>query len=106
MDKLREVFDAVHSCHTNWRNLCLVLGISDDDLAAIEQSRIAQGSDDCLREGLSRWLRGGYGRPTWRKVVDAVANSAGGDYYALALDIAEKYKGRFQVECNVFASID
>ena len=90
------MFDAVHNCRAKWRNLCLILGISDDDLSAIKKEQ-SDDSDDCLLEGLTRWLKGGYdtekhGPPTWRRLVDAVANSAGGDDHALALDIAEEHK--------------
>ena len=93
---LSEVFDAVHDCRAKWRNLCLILGISDDDLSAIEQKR-SDGPDACLRDGLKSWLKEDYdterhGPPTWRNLVDAVANSSGGDDHALALDIAEKHK--------------
>ena len=51
----------------------------------------------CLREGLTLWLQGDYdtakhGPPTWRKLVDAVANSSGGNDLTLALEIAQAHK--------------
>ena len=106
------MFDAVHNCRAKWRNLCLILGGSDDDLSAIEQKR-SDDPDACLCEGLSRWLKGGnntekHGPPTWRRLVDAVANSAGGDDHALALDIAVKYKGKLmlcmQPTCSTYGT--
>ena len=45
----------------------------------------------CLREGLCLWLRGK--GATWRILVDAVANTSGGNNLALALELAEKHKG-------------
>ena len=99
-----EVFDAVYNCRAKWRNLCLILGISADDLSAIwkEQSGDA---DACLQEGLTCWLKEGYDTdkhhpPSWRWLVDAVANSAGGDNHALALDIAENHKGKLMLVCK------
>ena len=91
------MFSAVYNCRAKWHNLCLILGVSNDDLSAIKNDQ-SDSSDDCLREGLDRWLRGGdydtkkHGRPTWRSLVEAVANPAGGDDHALAMDIAEKHK--------------
>ena len=99
------MFDAVYNCRAKWCNLCLILGISADDLSAIKKEQ----SDDSLREGLTRWLRGDYdtkkyGRPTWRSLVDAVANSSGGDDHTLALDIAEKHKGKLMLVTVLYAT--
>ena len=79
----------------------MILGISDDDLSAIEQKR-CDDPGACLREGLTRWLKEGYntekhGPPTWRRLVDAVANSAGGDDHSLALDIAKEHKSKLML---------
>ena len=92
------VYDAIFGCRANWQNLCLALWISADDVSAIARKHSGE-PDACLREGLTRWLRGDYdtekhGRPTWRRLVDAVAISSGGDNHALALDIAKEHKGR------------
>ena len=93
---LSKVFDAVYNCRAKWRNLCLTLGISDNDLSAIEEQ-----SDDpgvCLRKGLNCWLKEAYdtkehGQPTWRGLVDALANSSGGDDHCVAMDIAKEHRG-------------
>ena len=89
------MYDAVSKCRSTWYNLCLALRVSDDDLSAIKKEQ-ASDIDACLCKGLSLWLKGGYdmekyGPPTWRVLVDAVANSSGGNNYALALKIADQY---------------
>ena len=95
------MFDAVYDCRAKWRNLCLILGISADDLSAIRKEQFGD-TDACLQDGLTCWLKEGYdiekhGPPTWRRLVDAVANSAGGDDHTLALDIAKKHESKLML---------
>ena len=50
----------------------------------------------CLEKMLLEWLKKrydttGYGQPSWKLLVAAVANSAGGSNPALAEKIAEKH---------------
>ena len=90
---LLKVFDAVYNCRAKWHNLCVMLGISDDDLSAINEQSNDPGA--CLREGLTRWLKGDNNteKASWRILVDAVANSSGGNDLTLAMAIAEEHKG-------------
>ena len=92
------MYDAVFDCRAKWNNLCLALRISPGDLSAVEEKRHGDVVA-CLRDGLSLWLQGcydkvKYGPPTWRMLVDAVANSAGGDDHSLALEIAKEHRGK------------
>ena len=53
--------------------------------------------NDCLRAVLTKWLQKGYnyqkhGPPTWRILVKAVADPAGGDNVALAEEIARYHQ--------------
>ena len=70
-----------------------MLGISDDDLSAIKEQSDDPGA--CLREGLTRFLKGGNNteKASWRILVDAVTDSSGGNDLALAMAIAEEHKG-------------
>ena len=89
---LRNVYRAVYPCHHNWYKLCLDLGVSDCDLSAID---LGPGETDTkLRKGLGIWLKGiySYGQPTWSVLVNAVANSSGGNNQELALKIADQHK--------------
>ena len=73
----------------------MALQLSCDHLSAIAKEHGGDTSA-CLREGLTLWLHGDYdtarhGPPTWRKLVDAVANSSGGNDLTLALEIAQNH---------------
>ena len=46
-----------------------------------------------LAEWLNNWS--GYGPPTWKKIVIAVATRSGGDNLCLSDDIAENYLGQY-----------
>ena len=94
---LFDVYDAIYDCRPKWRNLCLALRVSSSNLSTIDEKRRGD-PDTCLQDGLSLWLQGHYnadthGPPTWRMLVDAVANSAGGDDHTLAVEIAKNHKG-------------
>ena len=95
------MFDAVHDCQAKWDTLCSSLGISPDVLSAIEKEH-GYDTGVCLHRGLTHWLKRNYdtkkyGPPTWRMLVAAVDNSSGGNDSALALDIAEKHRGKSTV---------
>ena len=91
---LHKVFDAVYDCRAKWYNLCLALQVSDDDLSAIKREH--RDIATCLLRGISLWLQRvhSYGPPTWRVLVDAIANSSGGDNHVLALELADKHQGK------------
>ena len=94
---LSGVFDEVRPVSSKWYQLCNCLGILASDLDAINTTKNGD-CDRCLNEGLKEWLRRNYnteehGSPTWRKLVAAVDNSAGGNNHVLALTIAKKHKG-------------
>ena len=73
-----------------WRDIGLVLGISDSKLETIEANK----SDvrDRLTDMLRLWLKRAYnvekyGEPSWQSLREAVRSPAGGDSPALADDI-------------------
>ena len=62
-----------------WRDVGLVLGISDSELQKVNKSDI----DDCLTDMLRLWLNKAYavekyGEPSWWILREAVKSSAGG----------------------------
>ena len=77
--------------------MCFALGLRPavvDTIAATYCGNPKQ----CLREVIVRWLRKTYdvdrhGPPTWRTLVKAVSDKAGGNNPALAEDIAKDHKG-------------
>ena len=57
---------------------------------------------DCMIAVLKNWLRKNYiveqfGQPTWKTVVEVVANPAAGNDFALASHIAGKHSGSFKI---------
>ena len=74
--------------------MCLALRVPDADTIG---NKWRDDPKDCLREILKQWLKKCYdtqkhGPPTWRKLVEAVANDNGGSNPALAETIARKYQ--------------
>ena len=93
-DDLSLIFDAVRPISSKWSRLCCSLGLRASLLDTIEKNH-PRDVDDCLFEGLKRWILKNYdttkhGLPTWRRLVEAVDNSS--DNHALALKIAEEHK--------------
>ena len=75
----------------------MVLGLSNSTLEGI-----ARGQGDeivLLRVMVAKWLRMGFntamfGKPTWRRIVEAVRATSGGNNPALADKLAEKHGGK------------
>ena len=88
-----------------WKDIGLALRLHPDILNTIEADY--EDSKSRLREVLTKWLKKSYdtahyGQPTWKLLVAAVANPAGGDDRALAEQIAGRRNGK----CNgVFTDI-
>ena len=85
------------SVASSWKAIGIALRIGFGHLKMIQQDN-AGNSSACLSEVLTCWLQRNYnverfGEPTWRAVVKAVADPAGGGNCALALNIAEKHSG-------------
>ena len=96
------MYDEVHPISSKWFQFCCCLGIPPSRLETIRSDHLGD-SDGCLFEGLKEWLQRNYnteehGSPTWRKLVAAVDNSAGGNNHDLALGIAENHEGEL---CSV-----
>ena len=89
----REVVDLAGS----WSNMCLVLGLRPSDRKAIDTAHPGNPCN-CLQEVVEKWLQKSYnyqrfGSPTWRMLVEAVGDPAGGDNVTLAETIAKKHPG-------------
>ena len=80
-----------------WRDMCFALGLRPaiaDTIAAT----CCGNPKQCLQEVMIKWLRKTYdvdrhGPPTWRTLVKAVSDKAGGDNPALAEGIAKEHQG-------------
>ena len=82
-----------------WSSLCLTLGMLPSDRSKIEAAHRGN-PHGCLQAVVVKWLQKGYnyrrfGPPTWRMLVEAVGDPAGGNNIALAETIAKKHPGKF-----------
>ena len=92
---LKDVCQEVIDTRSTYYQLGVALGIPVAELDSI-RAVFCQFVDQALREVLQVWLKQRYnvqrhGRPTWRRLVEAVDSSAGGHNPALAKDIAERH---------------
>ena len=91
------VYREVVSLAGNWSDMCLVLGLLPSDQNAIEAAHPGN-PHKCLQAIVVKWLRKVYdyqkfGYPTWRMLVEAVGDPAGGNNVTLAETIAKKHPG-------------
>ena len=92
-EDLCDILKELTGVAARWRNIGILLGIPPSDLDAVRSDRPI----DCMLEMLLAWLRKAYnvnrfGEPTWLKLVEVVANKAGGENTSLAEDIAGRHK--------------
>ena len=97
-DNLSEVYKEVFTKAPRWSDICCVLNLPHEETIRKE----TQGDDcaRCLRMVLRMWLQKSYnyqrwGHPTWRMLVEAVGDPAGGNDCALAETIAKKHLGMY-----------
>ena len=81
----------------NWKGVGEALRLSPDLLNTIEANH-PTNVKECLSAVLTGWLKKNYntscfGSPSWKLLVAAVADPAGGNDHALAERIAQKYSG-------------
>ena len=97
-----DVYREVVGLAGRWSSICLSLRLLPCDQSAIAVAHPGN-PHDCLQAVIVNWLRKGYdyqkyGCPTWRMLVEAVGDPAGGSDCALAEIIAKKYPG-IQLQC-------
>ena len=95
-DSLFEVYKEVYTLAPRWSDICCALNLPHEETIRKE----TQGDDCkcCLRMVLRKWLQKTYnhqrhGPPTWKMLVEAVGNPAGGSNSALAETIARNHAG-------------
>ena len=86
IDDLIDVKVKVLPVAARWRDIGLVLGISDSKLETIKANTLAV--KDRLTDMLRLWLKRAYnvekyGEPSWQPLIEAVRSPAGGDSPAL-----------------------
>ena len=96
-----DVYSEVVGLAGRWSNMCLALRLLPSDRSKIEAANPGN-PDECLKAAIVMWLQKCYnfqkfGSPTWRMVVKAVGDPAGGNNSALAETIAKKHPGMYSV---------
>ena len=69
---LGDLYIATLDARIKWRNILLVLKISSDTIDSIG-TKWRDNPDDCYREGLKEWLKGGERR--WEDVIKALSSA-------------------------------
>ena len=98
-DDTFDVYDEVVSLAGRWLRMCLALRLHPSDQREIVVAH--PGSpDECLLAVIIKWLQKGYnyqirGSPSWRMLVGAVGNPAGGNDCTLAEAIAKRHPGTY-----------
>ena len=82
----------------SWKSIGVALRLKPDFLQSID-TWYSGDPRVCLSWMVMEWLKRNYnvekfGEPSWRMLVDAVGNPAGGANMALAMDIARRHKAR------------
>jgi hypothetical protein len=88
---ISNLFDILHElCNVayKWNSVGLALGLHPDTLKKIEAND--RDVDRCLRAVIESWLKT-HRLPSWKQLVEAVADPAGGNDRALADKIARKH---------------
>ena len=98
VDDLFDVQKELLSASVKWSCIGSALRLKPDILDSIE-TRSSNDHTACLRSVVTEWLKRNYnqkrfGEPTWKWLVSAVEDPAGGDNKALASDIAKKHKAQ------------
>lgn len=94
-DSLFDIESEVIDIAAKWESFGLALRIPQAKLSTIKATP-GSTPESCLKATLLEFLKknyntGMYGEPSWRLVVTAVAQRAGGDNVELALKIARKH---------------
>ena len=88
---------------SKWKDIGLALRLAPDSLNTLSTKEDVTG---CLREVLTQWLKKTYnvkrfGEPSWKLLVKAVSDQAGGNDRALAEKIAQNHQGILQIVYKV-----
>ena len=101
-DDLSDIMHEIISVKARFYAVGRALGLSLGELNAIRQAN-AQDVEQGLNDVLVQWLHQKYniekfGLPTWKRLIDAVDNPAGGNNPALAQHIASRHlTGKYTV---------
>ena len=96
-EDIHNIYSEVIGLSGRWSDMCLALRLPPSDQSEISTAYLGN-PEECLQAVLVKWLKKGYnyqkfGSPTWRMLVEAVADPAGGNDSALANFLTQKHQG-------------
>ena len=113
-DDVFEVNEALITMAGSWNRIAVSLRLPPH-LTRVITKQYSNNPNDCLLAVVEEWLKGvhsvqEHGHPSWRGLVQAVANPAGGANPALARSIAAKHPGTCNhhshvTECPVMSHV-
>lgn len=84
IDDLRIVYKTTFEARNKWQNILLELEMSSATIESISV-RCRDNPDNCYREGLTEWLKGG--ERSWKELAEALSSPTVGHYdIAKAID--------------------
>ena len=100
-DDLHDVITLLKGVVTKWKAIGTAFRLKQSKLREIQVANHGN-PEDCLRSVLDNWLNRNYnvtkfGEPSWRRVVEVVADPAAGDNVVLARSIATAHSCKFIV---------
>ena len=104
-DDLRDLRRELIPASANWTNIGIALGLHANVLDSIKTANISN-PDACLTSMVTEWLKknhnvDNFGEPTWRMLVEAVGDPAGGANMELARNMAKRHKAEGYCEYNL-----
>lgn len=98
-EDIYDVYGEVVGLAGKWSKMTLALRLLPSDRDEIAAAHTGS-PDECLEAVIVKWLRKCYnyqrfGSPTWKMLVKAVGDQAGGDDIALAEAIARNHPGMY-----------
>ena len=83
------LFRKIHSLAPHWQGFCSQLGVTKLDLIKANGRAV----DDCFVLGLEKWLSGD-APCTWKVLIKAIFQPAGGNNQNLARDVAASFNSK------------
>ena len=96
-DDVPAILKAVSSISGRYSSFLRILGLPESQLSEI-RAECHDNPQECLQRGITCLLQDNFnsdkhGPLTWRRLVEAVADTAGGSNHKLARKIAAEHKG-------------
>ena len=75
---LKKLYLVTFNARIKWRNILLILDVPSDTIDSIG-TKWRDNPDDCYREGLKEWLKGG--ERSWEDIVKALSSPIVGEVH-------------------------